>query len=91
MKQQLRKLFSPLLTGLEAGSDDYAYKPSHRKILITMSILFSGLALLVLVFNRGGDVGYLFPVVVFGLIGFVGLVVGFLGTDRAVAKIWGNR
>lgn len=91
MKQQLRKVFSPLLGMFESGSDEFAYKPSHRKILVFMSFLFSVLALLVLIMNRGGDIGYLFPTVVFGLIGFVGLVVGLLGTDRAVAKIWGNR
>ncbi|MGB3623164.1 hypothetical protein FT643_04850 [Ketobacter sp. MCCC 1A13808] len=91
MKQPLRKLFSPILKAFESGSDEYVYQPSHRKILIFLSALFFGLASLVLVINRGGDVGYLFPAVVFGLVSFVGLTVGLLGNDRAVAKIWGSR
>ncbi len=91
MKQTLRKVFHPLLNIFESDSGEYNYKPSHRKILLFMSIIFSSLTVAILFLNRGGDVGYLFPAIVFGLIGFTGLVVGLLGTDRAVAKIWGTR
>ena len=31
------------------------------------------------------------PIIVFFAIGLVCFVIGFLGTDRAVAKIWGNK
>ena len=91
MKQQLRKLFSPLLNLFETGNEAFAYKASHRKILVIVSCLFSGLAALVVVLSQGAGAGYLFPAIVFGLIGFTGLIVGLLGTDRAVAKIWGSR
>lgn len=91
MKKFLRTLFSPILNPLEAGEAPYAYKPSHRTVLLVMSLLFSVLAVLVLIFNTEGDIGYLFPAVVFGLLALVGLIVGLLGSDRAVAKIWGNR
>lgn len=91
MKQQLRMLFSPLLNRLESGDEEYAYRPSHRKILIFVCAVFFGLAALVLAINPGDDIGYFFPVIVFGLIGVLGLVVGLLGNDRAVAKIWGSR
>lgn len=91
MKDLFRTLFSPVLRPLESGDEPFSYKPSHRKILIIVSLLFSFLAAVVLSLNHGGDMGYLFPVVVFGVVGVVGLVVGFLGSDRAVAKIWGSR
>jgi hypothetical protein len=91
MKNLLRKLFSPLLKPLESGTDPYAYKPSHRTILLFMSVMFIGLASLVGVLMPGWDSGYLLPILVFGGAGALGLIVGFLGEDRAVAKIWGSR
>jgi len=87
----LRTLFSPLLSKLEAGDDPYAYKPSHRFILIFMSCLFLGLAIGVYVFMPETDPGYWFPVVVFGGAGLTGLITGLLGKNRAVAKLWGSR
>lgn len=57
-----------------------------------MAFLFSMLTLLVVVFApRDNGLGYLFPVIIFGSVSFVCLTVGALGTDRAVAKIWGSR
>ncbi len=92
MKNQLRNLFAPLLNPLEAGNEPYNYKPSHRTILLAIAALFSLLATLVCVFSSGGEsYGYLIPVVVFGGVASVGLIVGLLGSDRAVAKIWGNK
>ena len=91
MKQQLRKIFSPILNIFESGSDPFVYKPSHRTVLVIMGGLFSGLATLVCFLAQGKDPGYLFPVVIFGGAGLLSLLVGLLGTDRAVAKIWGSR
>lgn len=92
MKQILRTLFSPVLNVFEKGTDPYSYKPMHRKILIVVSILFLSLAMLVLyLMPVDADTGYLLPVVVFSTVAVVGLVVGLLGTDRAVSRIWGNR
>ena len=56
-----------------------------------MGGLFSGLATLVFFLAQGKDPGYLFPVLIFGGAGLLSLLVGILGTDRAVAKIWGSR
>ena len=92
MKQILRKLFAPLLDVLEGGSEEYSYKPLNRKILLVISVLFGGLAALVFyLIPEKADGGYYLPVVIFGLIALVGLVVGLLGNDRAVSKIWGSR
>ncbi|VAW97162.1 hypothetical protein MNBD_GAMMA23-1289 [hydrothermal vent metagenome] len=92
MKQILRKIFAPVLNIFESGNEPYAIKPLSRKILIVISVLFSGLASVVLyLMPDDADPGYFLPVVIFGSIAFIGFIVGFLGTDRAVAKIWGSR
>ena len=91
MKQLLRRLYSPILTPLESGTDPYAYKPSHRTILAVIGFLFSALALGVLFSAPKSDLGFLVPVIVFLGVGVVTLGVSGLGTDRAVAKIWGSK
>lgn len=92
MKDTLRAIFSPILNVFESGEEAFSYEPSHRTILLAMSSLFVLLAGLVVLFAHGSEsLGYLIPVVVFGCVGFVGFVVAGLGTDRAVAKIWGNK
>lgn len=84
-------MFSPILNIFESGDEPFVYKPSHRTILVVLGCLFSGLATLVVVFAQGEDPGYLLPVLVFGAVGLVSLLVGLIGNDRAVAKIWGSR
>lgn len=91
LKERLRSLFSLILTGLESGEEPFHYEASHRKILIAVSFLFTVLATVVVLLMPGTDSGHWIPVVIFGTIAFVGFVVGFLGNDRAVAKIWGSR
>jgi hypothetical protein len=92
MKQILRTLFSPILNIFEKGDDPFEYKSLNRKILIFMGFIFAGLATLVVLFvPEGVGLGYLIPVVVFGFVALINLVVGFLGNERAVTKIWGDR
>lgn len=91
MKSLLRQLFSPLLTPLESGDEPYAYRPSHRKILLGLSSLFLMLSTGMFFLAKGQDPGYLIPVVVFGGVALVGLVVGSVGKDRAVSKLWGSK
>lgn len=91
MKEILRKIFSPVLNFFESGTGEFVYQPSHRVVLVVMGCLFTGLAGLVYVFSQGAELGYFIPVVVFGVVGLVSLVVGVLGEDRAVAKIWGSK
>lgn len=91
MKTRLRTLFSPILTPFESGQQAFTYKPSHRLILKTVGILFMAIISFIVYLSAGGEtLGYLIPVTVFGGVSLVCLVVGFLGTDQAVAKIWGN-
>ena len=91
MKQCLRSFFSPILSFFEKGSDTYAYKSLNRKILIFMGFIFSGLTALVLKYiPEGVGFSFLIPVFVLGLLALVTLVVGILGSDRAVSKIWGD-
>jgi len=90
VKNVIRSICSPILNMFESGTEPYTYKPSHRTILIVFGLLFSGLAASVLWFSQGADVGYLIPVVVFGGVGLLSLLIGFVGTDRAVAKIWNS-
>lgn len=88
IKNALRSLFSPLLNYFEAGDEPYSYKPSHRVILIVFGLMFCCLAMLVLWFALGQDAMYMLPVIIFGCIGLVSLVVGTLGTERAVSRLW---
>ena len=91
MKQILRALFSPILNYFESGTEEFVYKSSHRAILIFIGCLFSGLAIAVFWVAQGKDPGYFLPVIIFGVIGFISFLIGFIGSDRAVAKIWGTR
>ena len=91
MKTQLRKIFWFVLNFFEQGDEPYNYKPLHRTILIVVGVLFNLLCLVSLYLS--GDTegyGFLLPVIVFFTVSFVCLVVGILGNERAVAKMWGQ-
>ena len=92
MKAGLRKIFFPLLSRLESGDQAFVYKPSHRKILLAVGVLFSALGSTVafIALNQQSS-GHLFPALVFLLVGMFSIIVAALGTDRAVATIWGSR
>lgn len=92
MKNFFKTLFSPLLNRLENGEDEYAYSPSHRKILAVMGFLFIGIASVGSYFGMAtGIIESLLPITLFGAIGLMCLIVAWLGSDRAVSKIWRNR
>lgn len=92
MKTKLRKLLWFILRVFEKGDKPYTYKPLNRTILIIVGLLFCMLCLPVVYFTSSGSgYGFLIPVIVFFCIGFVCLTVGFLGSDRAVSRIWGDR
>ena len=93
MKNGLRKLFAPLLNIFENSEGDYVYKPMSRIILIVLALLFGGLTVGLIVISQQMALGWgaLIPVSVFSVVSLFCLIIGGLGTDRAVAKVWGSR
>ncbi len=90
MRNSLTRLFWPILGFFEEGELPQGYRPSHRKILLAVGFLFMVLVAVSLYFALiSGIVGAVIPIVIFSSISLVCFVVGLLGTDRAVAKIWG--
>lgn len=91
MKETLRNIFWPILRQFETGEPIEKYKASHRTILVVVGALFlvlstaSGFASV-----YAGSMGALIPVMVFFAVGMVTLVVGALGTNEAVSRIWGQ-
>ncbi|WP_026843587.1 hypothetical protein [Brumicola pallidula] len=92
MKKQLRKIFSPILRVFESGEGEYLYKKSDRKVLNIMGFLFvflSGYSAVVAII--ASELAGFLPFLVFFLIGFICALVGLLGNDRAVSKIWSRK
>ncbi|MGO2235178.1 hypothetical protein B6N13_22850 [Marinomonas sp. UCMA 3892] len=89
MKDVLRKICSPVLGIFESGEGDFDYKSSHRTILIVLGLLcfLIGSVSLVMTLMTGEAAGII-PIMVFFLMGLVCEIVGLLGSDRAVARIW---
>ena len=92
MKNILIKLFWPILRFFETAEAAPNYKKSHRVALNVVGTLFLFLAAVsARATSATGDLGSLLPVAVFGFVGLVALVVGVLGSDGAVCKIWGTK
>lgn len=92
MKAHLRIVFSLILDRLESGDGEFRYKASYRTILIAVGVLFFLLSLVSLVAAfYTAQFGALMPFIVFFIVGSVCEIVALLGSDRAVAKIWGNK
>ncbi len=91
MKAVLRKLCAPVLNIFEQGTEPYKYKPLNRTILNVVGGLFLLLAIALIYIVPASLDGKWLPVVIFGTASLVCLMVGGLGTDRAVSKIWGNK
>lgn len=92
MKDLFKKLFFPILTIFEKNNDEFIFRPLNRKIVLFISIVFSLLAFALPAFMPNLiKMGYWFVIIVFGTLSIVGLIVGFLGSDKAVAKLLGSR
>lgn len=90
MKSRFTPLFWPLLKHFEDGHPAPGYRPLHRRITWVVGALFLVIALASLYMALSVDQWAAFvPVVVFFGASLVSLVVGLLGSDRAVAKLWG--
>ncbi len=94
-KDVFRKVFWPILYFFEKDGQQASaegYRPSHRKILFAVGFLFFVLAMATLFFALiYGSLGALFPIIVFFVISLVCAVVATLGSDGAVARIWGSQ
>ncbi|MFG1498202.1 hypothetical protein ABMA57_16330 [Saccharospirillum sp. HFRX-1] len=92
MKDKLRQLCNPILKIFETDEPAVNYNPSHRTILLGVSILFFVLTIVAAWFAYYvGSLGALIPIIVFLGVSLTLLIVATLGSDNAVAKIWGNR
>lgn len=92
MKKQLQRLCWPILCFFEKNDAHYCYKKSHRITLVILGLLFLLLsALSLLAALQAMQLGALMPIIVFCAAGIVSLVVGGLGSDGAVARIWGSK
>ncbi len=92
MKDLLRRWFQPLLRRLEAGDGEYHYRPMNRHLLVIIGLLFCGLAAAVLVVAaKTASPAAAVPILVFAAVGITCLVVAWVGSDRAVARIWNSR
>ena len=92
MKAVLRSFFSPILKPLEAGDSPFSYRKSNRTILIVVGCLFLFLSVSALTagFVLSQMVAAL-PSFIFLAVGLFCFIVGALGTDRAVSRVWGGR
>ncbi len=87
----LKKIFSPILSFFEQGSEKYRPASWKRPILLIVCMIFMALAIAVpIVAPADVRSGAWLPTIVFGAIGFTGFIVATLGSDHAVAKILGG-
>ena len=92
MGKILTKVFWPILKFFETEEEPANYKKSHRVALNILGCLFLTLSLgLAWAASSVGGLGSLIPVVVFFCVGLVAVVVGSLGSNGAVSKIWGTQ
>lgn len=90
MKTIARHIFSPILKPFEKGTETFNYKPLNRIILNVVGVLFFLLTASIFYLVPSTQSGKFIPIIIFGLASLICLVVGTLGQDRAVAKIWGS-
>lgn len=92
MRNILTKLCWPILSFFETGGASINYKKSHRAILIIVGALFFFLSTVsASMAYLGGELAALIPVIVFFCVGLVAVVIGALGSNGAVSKIWGTK
>ncbi len=92
MKKLLIRIFWPILKIFETDEEATNYKKSHRVALNIVGVLFIFLSLIssAAAYSVGGA-SALIPVIIFFCAGLVAVVVGSLGSNGAVSKIWGTK
>ena len=92
MKSLLKNIFSPVLNIFENNNDEFIYRSLNRKIVLFISSVFFLLAFALPIYMPHLiEMGFWFVMIVFGGLSSVGLIVGLLGSDKAVAKLLGSR
>lgn len=92
MKTLIKNIFSPILNIFENNNDEFIYRSLNRKIVLFISSVFFLLAFgLPLYMPQLVEMGFWFVMIVFGGLSSIGLIVGLLGSDKAVAKLLGSR
>ncbi len=92
MKNLLTRIFWPILKLFETGANSANYKKSHRVALNIVGALFMVLSIVSVVAALSTrEIGSIIPVIIFFSAGLVAVVVGSLGSDSAVSKIWGTK
>lgn len=92
MKSLLIRIFWPILQVFEKGEGSYSYRSSHRTILVVVGVLFLVLAIGALIASIiVARPDAFIAILAFSAVGTVCCVVGCLGSERAVAKIWGSK
>ena len=92
MKRLFKNIFSPILNIFENNNDEFIYRKLNRKIVIFISSAFFLLAFALPIYMpQLIEMGFWFVMLVFGGLSSVGLIVGILGSDKAVAKLLGSR
>lgn len=91
MRNTFKNIFSPILNIFEKNNDEFIYRSLNRKIVLFISSVFFLLAFVLPAYMpQLIEMGYWFVMLVFGSLSLVGLIVGFLGSDKAVAKLLGS-
>ncbi len=92
MLRQLRRLCFPILRRFEENSQDCRPAGWKRPIVCLVSLILLALAVAVpLIAPADVRSGAWLPTIVFGSMGSIGMIVGLLGSDHAVAKLLGGR
>ncbi|MCF2946614.1 hypothetical protein L0668_00715 [Paraglaciecola aquimarina] len=93
MKKILINIFSPILNIFENANPSPNYKKSHRTALVILGGIFIFLSCVsaTAAIYAGVGFGAAIPIIVFFSVGLVALVVGSLGSNQAVSKIWGTK
>ncbi len=92
MENILTRFFWPILTWFENDEYSVNYKKSHRVALNIVGVLFLFLSIVAVVGAYfTGELGAVIPVIIFFSAGLVAVVVGMLGSNSAVSKIWGTK